>query len=299
MSSNRAPADAVTCPRRCECGCFTRKRHYPSDLTDEQWAVIAPLLPQPLWQTRTGGRPEKHSRRAVVDAILYLTDNGIKWRAMPADFPPWRAVYGIFAAWARDRMTGRLVDELRAAVRTAAGHDAEPSAGIIDSQSVPESAEGIVPNTSSGFDPHKKINGRKRHILTDTLGLLITVAVTAANRQDRDTAFTLLTAARRRGRHRLSHIWADNAYHGTWIAWAHHHYNITTQIVPRPHTGNGFHTLPRRWVVERSIAWITRRRRCTRDYERLPAHHAAIVQWAATLQMTRRLTRIPQTATTL
>jgi putative transposase len=166
----------------------------------------------------------------VIDAIFYLTDNGIKWRAMPADFPPWRTVYGIFAAWARDRVTGRLVDDLRATARTAAGRQAEPSAGIIDSQSVPESAEGIVPQSSSGFDPHKKINGRKRHILTDTAGLLITVAVTPANRQDRDVAFRLLTAARHRGRYRLSHIWADNAYHGHWIAWATHHYNITTHI---------------------------------------------------------------------
>jgi putative transposase len=274
-------------------------RRYPSDLSDAQWAVIAPLLPMPLWQTCSGGRPEKHARRAVVDAILYLADNGIKWRAMPADFPPWRTVYGIFAVWAKDRVTGRLVDDLRAAVRRASGRAAEPSAGIIDSQSVPHSSEGVVPQASSGFDPHKKINGRKRHILTDTLGLLITVAVTPANRQDRDTAFTLLTAARRRGRTRLSHIWVDNAYHGTWIAWARHHYDITTQIVPRPHTGNGFHTLPRRWVVERTLAWITRRRRCARDYERTPAHHAAMVHWAAILHLTRRASKITHTTATV
>jgi len=113
---------------------------------------------------------------------LYLADNGIKWRAMPADFPPWRTVYRIFAAWQRDRVTAGLVDDLRAAARRAAGRDPEPSAGCIDAQSVHESAEGVVPAASSGFDPHKKVNGRKRHILTDTLGSLITVAVTPCER---------------------------------------------------------------------------------------------------------------------
>jgi transposase len=294
MPSNRAGHRAVTCPRLCECGCFARQPRYPSDLTDEQWAVLAPLLPVPLSQTPLGGRPEKHARRAVVDAILYVTDNGAKWRALPADFPPWRTVYGIFAAWQRDRVTGRLVDELRAALRAALGHPAEPSAGCLDSQSVHESAEGVVPVASSGFDPHKKVNGRKRHILTDTLGLLITVAVTPASAQDRDTAFPLLAAARHRGRHRLAHIWADHGYLGTWAAWAHHHYGITTEIVARPEHMRGFQPLPRRWAAERTFAWITRRRRCARDYERTPAHHAAMVQWATILQMTRHLAALPQ-----
>lgn len=299
MPSNRADGCAVSSPRPCECGCFTRQLRYPSDLTDAQWEVIAPLLPVPLWQTPLGGRPEKHHRRAVVDAILYLADNGIKWRAMPADFPPWRTVYGIFAAWQRDRVTGGLVDDLRSAARRAAGRDSEPSAGCIDAQSVHESAEGVVPAVSSGFDPHKKVNGRKRHILTDTLGFLITVAVTPANTQDRDAAFPLVAAARHRGRHRLAHIWVDNAYHGDWIAWARHHYGVTIEVVARPDGMKGFQVLPRRWVVERTLAWITRRRRCARDYERLPAHHAAMVQWAAILQMTRQLARLPQPQPTL
>lgn len=129
MTSNRASGPAATVPRPRGCGCLTRQRRYPSDLTDVQWAVIAPLLPVPLWQTELGGRPEKHHRRAIVDAILYLADNGIKRRAMPADFPPWRTVYGIFAAWQDDRVTGGLVDDLRAAARQAEGRDAEPSAG--------------------------------------------------------------------------------------------------------------------------------------------------------------------------
>jgi len=299
MSSNRAGGRAVTAPRPCDCGCLSRLPRYPSDLTDAQWAVIAPLLPVPLWQTPLGGRPEKHHRRAIVDAIFYLADNGIKWRALPADFPPWRTVYGIFTAWARDLVTSALVDDLRAAARHALGRDREPSAGCIDSQSVHECAEGTVPAASSGFDPHKKVNGRKRHILIDTLGFLITVAVTPASRQDRDVAFSVVTAAHRRGRHRLARVWADNGYQGDWIAWARHHYGITIEIVTRPDGMKGFQVLPRRWAVERTLAWITRRRRCARDYERLPAHHAAMVQWAAIMQMTRRLAPLPQTQPTL
>jgi putative transposase len=251
--------------------------------------VLEPVLPVPLCRTPLGGRPEKHHRRAVVDAILYLVDNGCKWRALPADFPPWRTVYGIFAAWQADRIPASLADDLRAAARQAAGRHREPSAAVIDAQSVHESAEGVVPAASSGFDPHKKVNGRKRHILTDTCGFLILVAVTPASAQDRDLAFPLLAAARARGRHRLARLWADQGYLGTWAGWARHHYGITTEIVARPGPGTGFHAVPRRWVVERTLAWITRRRRCARDYERLPAHHAAMVCWAAISQMTRRI----------
>jgi transposase len=299
MPSNRASGPAVSSARLCACGCFTRRPRYPSDLTDAQWKVIAPLLPVPLWQTPLGGRPEKHHRRAVVDAILYLVDNGAKWRALPGDFPPWRTVYGIFAAWSRDRVSAGLVDELRAAARRALGREAEPSAGCLDSQSVHESAEGVVPAASSGFDPHKKVNGRKRHILIDTLGFLITVAVTPASAQDREVAFHVVTAARHRGRHRLAHVWADNGYHGDWIAWARYHYGVKIEIVARPDGMKGFQVLPRRWAAERTLAWISRRRRCARDYERRPAHHAAMVQWAAILQMTRHIARLPQPQTTL
>ena len=289
MPSNRPGGDAATRSPSCACGCLTRRPRYPSDLTDAQWAVLEPLLPVPLSQTPLGGRPEKHHRRAVVDAILYLVDNGCKWRALPADFPPWRTVYGIFAAWQADRIPAGLADDLRAAARQAAGRDREPSAAVIDAQSVHESAEGVVPAASAGFDPHKKVNGRKRHILTDTCGFLMAVAVTPASAQDRDLAFPLLAAARARGRHRLTHLWADQGYLGTWAGWAHHHYGITTEIVARPGPGTGFHAVPRRWVIERTLAWITRRRRCARDYERHPAHHAAMVYWAAIYQMTRRL----------
>jgi transposase len=293
MTSNYARGHAVTAPRPCSCGCMTRTPRYPSDLTDEQWQVMQPLLPVPLANTPLGGRPEKHHRRAVVDAIFYVVDNGIKWRALPADFPPWRTVYGFTRRWRADRVTHDLVDQLRALIRQAAGRDAEPTAGVIDAQSVAESAEGVVPKATSGYDRHKNVNGRKRHLLADTLGLLIAVTITPANVQDRDAAVTLLRRARARGR-KLQRIWADNAYHGEWTTWAEHTCGTVIDIVTRDPGQVGFQVLPRRWVVERTNAWITRRRRCARDYERLPSQHAAMVQWAAILQMTRRAGRITQ-----
>ena len=291
MSFNPALRGDATPECSCTCGCVTRPRTYPTDLTDAQWAVLEPLLPVPLCQTPLGGRPERHHRRAIVDAIFYIVDNGIKWRAMPADFPPWRTVYGFCARWKKDQVLDDLVDRVRAAARAAAGRNPEPSAGVVDSQSVPESAEGVVPAATSGFDGHKRVNGRKRHILTDTLGLLIAVTVTAAGVQDRDGAVALVRKARARGRRRLALIWADNAYEGPWTGWARAVLGIIIQIVRRCDSTAGFTVLPRRWVVERTFAWITRRRRCARDYERKPSHHAAMVQWAAILQMTRRLAR--------
>jgi transposase len=219
--------------------------------------------------------------------MFYLVDNGIKWRAMPADFPPWRTVFGMHARWRRDGVLDDVVDGLRAVVRRAAGRDPEPSAGVIDAQSVHESAEGVVPAATSGYDSHKNVNGRKRHLLAGTLGLLIGVVVTPASAQDRAGAAMLLKRARARGR-RLALAWADKAYNGDWRHWAQRELGVTVEVVLQAEGQQGFKVLPRRWVVERTHAWITRRRRCARDYERLPAHHAAMVQWAAILQMTRR-----------
>jgi transposase len=273
----------------------TRARRYPTDLTDAEWAVLEPLLPVMLCRTVLGGRPELHSRRTMVNAVLYLADNGIKWRAMPADFPPWRTVWGMLARWRRDGVLARIVDGLRAVVRRAAGRRAEPSAGVVDAQSVRESAEGVVPAATSGYDSHKNVNGRKRHLLADTMGLLIGVVVTPASAQDRAGAAMLLKRARARGR-RLALVWADGAYTGDWRHWAKRELDVTIEVVAPPGDQQGFRAVPRRWVVERTHAWITRRRRCARDYERLPAHHAAMVEWAAIIQMTRRAARPPKTA---
>ena len=293
MTLNRVRAADATC--RCACGCAVRGPRYPTDRTDEQRAVLEPLLPVMLCLTRLGGRPEKHHRRAMIDAIFYLADNGIKRRALPADFPPWKTACGLHARWKKDGVLAGITDLLRAAVRAAAGRDAEPSAAIIDSQSVRESAEGVVPSATSGYDGSKNVSGRKRHILTDTLGLLITVAATAANVPGRHGVAILLRRARRRGRHRLALAWGDRGYEGEdWTAWARRELGITIEVVYRdPAASTTFTVLPRRWVIERTHAWMSRRRRCARDYERLPAHHEAMVYWAAILQMTRRLARNP------
>ncbi|RKT82284.1 putative transposase [Saccharopolyspora antimicrobica] len=277
---------------RCTCGCWTRRRRYASDLTDAQWEILKPLLPAPLTTTGLGGRPEKHSRRTMIDAIFYVVDNGNKWRNLPADFPPWQTVYGMLRRWSRNLATHHLLDTLRRRLRTALGRNARPSAGCIDSQSVHKTAEATVPRHSSGFDPHKKVNGRKRHIVTDTLGLLVSVVITPANVQDRDAAWPALHGAASRG---LTHVWADQGYEGPLTEHANNVLGLTVNIVYRHPGQKGFQVLPRRWVVERTLAWISRRRRCARDYERLPEHHATIVCWAAIIHMTRRLARLPHT----
>jgi putative transposase len=293
MTLNRVPAADATCGQ-CPCGCFSREPKYSTDLTDEQWAVLEPLLPAPACLTATGGRPEKHCRRTVIDAIFYLADNGTKWRNLPADFPPWRTVYGFLRRWRAGRVLHDLVDDLRAIIRRAAGRSEQASAAIIDAQSVHESAEGVVPAATSGYDSHKNVNGRKRHLLVDTLGLLIAVAVSAASVPDRDGAVMLLLHAGNRGT-RPALIWADHGYSGAaWIAWALDYLGTVIKIVEQPKNQKGFTVLPRRWVVERTHAWISRRRRCARDYERLVSQHEAMVQIAAIIQMTRRAAKITQ-----
>ena len=293
MSLNRVPAADATCGE-CPCGCFTRERTYSTDLTGQEWAVLEPLLPAPACLTGTGGRPEKHHRRTIISALFYAAGNGCKWRNLPADFPPWRTVYGFLRRWRAGRVLHDLVDDLRAIIRCAAGRSEKASAGIIDAQSVRESAEGIVPAAASGYDQHKNVNGRKRHLLVDTLGLLIAVAASAASVPDRDGAVMLLLAAGARGT-RPRHIWADHAYSGAaWIAWALDQLGTVIDIVEQPKGQKGFQVLPRRWVVERTNAWITRRRRCARDYERLVSQHEAMVQIAAIIQMTRRAAKLTQ-----
>ena len=173
MLSCRIPAgDAVAGASVCcrlasfHAGRAPRVRRYPSDTTEAQWALLDPLLPDPAWLTGQGGRPERHCRRQVVDAIFYLVDNSTKWRALPADFPPWSTVYNHFATWEKAGLTQQVLDDLRDRVRVAEGRATEPSAAIIDSQSV--KAAATVGATSRGYDAGKKINGRKRHIAVDS-----------------------------------------------------------------------------------------------------------------------------------
>jgi putative transposase len=244
-----------------------------------------------LCDTALGGRPERHRRRTMVDALFCVLDNGIKWRPLPGDFPPWQTVYGLFARWRDDGVLARVRDRLRAAVRRDAGRHPEPSGAVMDSQPAAGSAEGVVPAAAGGFDHFTTVNGRKRHLLAGTLGLLVAVVATGAGAAGRDAAPALLARGRRRSR-RLAAAWAGNAYHGSCQHWARQELGITVEIAPRPdpgkgRKGRGFRAGPRRRVVERTNAWVSRRRRA-RDYERLPETHAAMVNLAAIFQMTRR-----------
>ena len=264
-----------------------RAGDYPSDLTDAQWQVISPYLPAEVPGRR--GRPRVWPLRRIVEAILYLDRAGCAWRYLPDSFPPWATVYGYFAAWRDDGTLARLHDALRARVRAAAGRDAEPTAAVIDSQSV--RAADTVPRSTRGWDNAKKVNGRKRHIAVDAMGLLLAVVITAASVQDRDAARPLLWNLHRTSR-RIRLIWADSVYNGKLNAWAAA-MKMTLQVVARrqPHA---FEVLPRRWVVERTFAWISKHRRTVRDYEGLPASHEAMILWAMTALMARRLAQPTQ-----
>jgi transposase len=278
---------------RCRCcpggrSRSTRAPRYPSDMSQAEWAVIEPALPAPAWTQGRGGHPAGYCRRDIVDAIRYLVKEGIQWRAMPADFPHWRTVYGYAADWAACGATEAVHGELRRQCRVAAGRRPEPTAAVIDSQSV-KAAETVAAG-SRGFDAAKKINGRKRHIAVDVAGLLLTVLVTAAGVQDRDAARPLLWNLRR-AFPQIRLAWADGGYAGQLVTWAKTWLRLTVQIVKRPDDLHAFQVLPRRWVVERTLAWITRCRRTVRDYERLTGHHESMVYWSMIIVMSRRLAR--------
>jgi putative transposase len=222
---------------------------------------------------------------------LYVDRAGCAWRYLPADYPPWQTVYGYFATWRDDGTLARLHGQLRARARAAAGRAPQPTAAVIDSQSV--RAADTVPRASRGWDAAKKVNGRKRHIAVDTTGLVLDVVITAASVQDRDAARPLLWNTHRACRH-VRLVWADAGYTGKLATWAAT-LKMTLHIVAKrdPHT---FGVLPRRWVVERTFAWISKHRRTVRDYEHLPASHEAMILWAMTALMTRRLTQPTQSS---
>jgi transposase len=186
-------------------------------MTDAEWAEVRPLLPVPAWLEGRGGKPEGYCHRQIIDAIRYLVDNGIKWRSMPADFPAWERVYAFYRRWRDQGLVAEFHDRLRARVRISEGRDAEPTAAIIDSQSV--KAAATVRASSRGFDGGKKINGRKRHVIVDSLGLLLMVLVTAADVTDRDAACGMLEHLRTRHR-KIRLVWADGGYTGRLLAWA-------------------------------------------------------------------------------
>lgn len=236
-----APASFNSAARSCDCLAHVygnaadhpdRVRRYPSDMTDAEWAAVRPLLPVPAWLEGKGGQPEGYCHRQMLDAIRYLVAGGISWRAMPTDFPARGRVYAFFRRWREHGLVAEFHDRLRGKAREREGREAEPSAGIIDAQSVRASAS--VPASSSGYDGGKKVPGRKRHIVTDTLGLLLAVAVTAANVGDRDAAVPLLQ--RLRSLHReITLVWADGGYTGGLVPWCRQKLGLALEVVGTEH----------------------------------------------------------------
>jgi putative transposase len=286
-------------------------RTYPTDLSDDEWRCIGPHLPGPTGQ----GRPRLHGLRTILNAVFYVLKSGCPWRLLPKDFPPWKTVYDWFRRWRMDGTWERLNAELRERLRCRLGRDPNASAGIVDSQTTRTTSVG---GKERGFDPAKKVEGRKRHLLVDTEGLVLEVKVHSARVPDEDGIRLLLESAHE---HlvRLEHLWVDAGYRGRGRKWAEEELGVSVEVVRKPGKPlpeevakawaeelakegkevdwqrlmppKGFRVLPRRWVVERTFAWICHNRRMARDFERLCATGEAFVYAAMTRLMVRRLTR--------
>ena len=286
-------------------------RRYPTDLSDKEWHCIGPHLPEPTGQ----GRPRLHGLRAILDAVFYVLKSGCPWRLLPREFPPWKTVYDWFRRWRIDGTWERLNAELRERLRLHLGRNPNPSAGIVDSQSIKTTGVG---GTERGFDPAKNVEGRKRHLLVDTEVLVLKAKVHSAKVPNQDGLRLLLESARDK-LSRLKHLWVDAGYQGRGRRWAEEILGLSVEVVRKPPKPvpekvakvwaqewakevkevnwqslmlpRGFQVLPRRWVVERTFAWISHNRRMAKDYERLCATGEAFVYAAMTRLMLRRLVR--------
>ena len=259
---------------------------YPTDVTDAQYELIRSLLPPPKSGPGKKGRPVC-DRRKVINGILYVNTTGCQWRMLPREFGHWNTVYGYFRRWSKDHTWKRIMNCLRKMERTRHGRKANPSAGSIDSQSVKSALQG----QDVGIDGGKKVKGRKRHILVDTLGLILTVIVTPANEGERSGLKRLLLDYFSDGVNRLRKIWVDGGYSGTAIAEWVKNLKKTWRIVldVSEKDGKGFHVVKKRWVVERTFAWIYNFRRHAKDYETLTRNSEAMIQISMISILLRRI----------
>jgi putative transposase len=266
---------------------MSANHHYSTDLTDAQWALCQSLLPERPWHPGGPGRPPVDVRR-VVNGILYLNKTGCQWRLLPPTFGNWSTIYGYFKRWRRAGVWARLMEALRQLERHCSGRKPEPTAGSVDSQSTKTATQG----EEVGFDGGKHVKGRKRHVLVDTLGLIIAVVVTPADTDDRLGLVALLTQYFADGVKRLRKVWVDGAYRAEWLAeWVRglkQTHKIDLEVTEKQ--GKGFQVIPWRWAVERTFAWLLNDRRHSRDYERLTVNSAAMIQISMIRLLLNRIT---------